>query len=457
MEEPIVAIATGNINSAIGMIRLSGRNILDEVNKILDKPLLPKHDHRVVFRRIIINGKEYDHGMVIYYQSPHSYTGEDSVEITLHGNILNLEKIVEAIIQHTSCRLALPGEFTRRAFLNGKIDLTQAEAVAELISAESELALDISRRHLDGSLKSYMKHIRHEFIQLISLVEVELDFAEEDLEFVSREQLKKRVSEIRDLLDSAYRTYQLGKYVRQGIRISILGIPNAGKSTLLNSILGRERAIVSPTPGTTRDYIEERIHWNGFLIHLVDTAGLREAEDTIEMAGIQYSLNLLGQSDIVIYLFDPTQSIPLQIHLFSSLQPGQHVEKIGVLNKMDLIEHSQEILRQIQHQLQIPVMTISAREKQNIHQLLNLMVDTILRKFPTMEQPIIITSIRQADAIRRSIEALNALQLAIDQNMTSEILAFEIRQILAILDEITGEITSEDILNNIFSSFCIGK
>lgn len=459
MEEPIVAIATGNINSALGIIRLSGEGIREEVNKILNKPILEKHDHKVVFRRILIEGKEYDHGLVTYFKSPHSYTGEDSIEISLHGNIINLKRIVEAILKKTRCRLAEPGEFTKRAFMNGKIDLTQAEAIAELIASQSERALDISLRHLEGDVKSFLSNVRKKLIKTMSYIEIELDFSEEELEFVDRTELKDQIQDIINELQKAYQSFKLGTMLQEGVRISIMGKPNSGKSSLLNAILGRERAIVSDIPGTTRDYLEERVTIEGILFHFVDTAGIRFSKDSIEEKGIRYSKELMEKVDMIIVLLDAVAGFTKEDQTVIEIVNRFPKERIiYAINKIDRAKG--DSLRKILKEMKIEnsnIIEISALEYRNVPELLDLIKQKIISQAETFQESLIITSVRQAHLIQKTIEELNNVIEAIRQNMSSEFLSFEMRNAMDTIGEITGEIVSDDILNNIFSSFCIGK
>lgn len=462
MEEPIVAIATGNVNAAIGIIRLSGAGVREEINKILNKPVKRSDDHRMVFRKIIINGEEYDQGMVAYFRAPKSYTGEDTIELYLHGNILNLKRILEQIIRHTKCRLAEPGEFTRRAFLNGKIDLTQAEAVAELISAQSERALQASIRHLEGNIREFLKEVRQRFIHIMSLLEIELDFAEEELEFVDRSEIRAEIIHVEHQLDKALESYRYGEYLNRGIKIAIIGKPNVGKSSLLNAILGRERAIVSDTPGTTRDFIEAGINVEGLLLNFIDTAGIRSTDEEIEKTGIEYSKKILDQCDGVILLFDGETGLDGEDEQLLELAEN-HSEKpfIFAINKTDVSnpDHIKIMIEQLKSK-QITdddIIDISALKKHHIDKLLKRIADKIIKQSKPDDETLIITSVRQAALIEQVLDDLNRIKQSIDQNMPSEMLSFDVRTAMEKIGEITGEITTDEILNHIFSSFCIGK
>jgi tRNA modification GTPase len=462
MEEPIIAIATGNVNSAIGIIRCSGEGVLEQINSILHKSISESDDHRMLFRRIIINGEELDQGMVAYFKAPHSYTGEDSVELYLHGNIFNLQRIIEKIIQTTGIRLAEPGEFTRRAFLNGKMDLTQAEAVAEFISAQSERAIQSSLRHLDGDIREFLREVRNKFIHVMSLLEIELDFAEEELEFVDRSDIQKEILQIRTQLQKALTTFQYGQKINQGIRVVITGKPNVGKSSLLNAILGKERAIVSEIPGTTRDFIEASMHLEGFLIHLIDTAGIRKAGEKIEKIGINYTKKVLEEADILLMLTDPTQGWKQEDQeIIEMIQPESISKTLMIINKIDLLEQKEldQFIQILNQKLPsgMETMKISAIQKTHIEKLLKRIIEKIIQISKPAEDALIITSLRQATLIEKTIKELDGVLQAIERQMPSEMLSFDLRTAMETIGEITGEITTDEILNHVFSSFCIGK
>ncbi|GAB4170810.1 MAG: tRNA uridine-5-carboxymethylaminomethyl(34) synthesis GTPase MnmE [Calditrichia bacterium] len=458
MEEPIIAIATGNNHAALGIIRLSGENVLQIVNPFLSAPLRKSDDHIVRFRKIIHQGKELDHGIVTYFKAPHSFTGEDSVEIILHGNYLNLQRIVEVIISNSPCRPAEPGEFTKRAFMNQKIDLTQAEAISEFIAAGNKRAMEISLRHLEGDVRQFLKRVRQELLEAASLLEVELDFSEEDLEFVDREQLHDKIHRTKSLLEKAHTSFKAGEMISRGIQIGIIGKPNCGKSSLLNALLGKERAIVSDIPGTTRDYLDASMEMNGLEVRFIDTAGIRSGQDKIEQIGIERTGEIIRKSDLIIALFDASSGLDqddLKILKILSNDVPQPI--IPVINKTDLTDPEPLKKELISRFNEDELISISAKKRINLDVLTNTIYNAIQNQLAVTSEELVITSVRQANLIFQTIGKLNAVESAIQSGFTSEIIAFDLREALDVIGQITGDITSEEILNNIFSSFCIGK
>lgn len=500
LSSTIVALATPPGVGAIGVIRLSGPRALLLTDTIFKgKRLENQLSHTAHFGKIIASDERIlDEVLVTIFRGPHSYTGEDTTEISCHGSPYILQEIIQLCLEK-GARLAEPGEFTLRAFLNGKMDLTQAEAVADLIASESAAAHDIAIRQLRGGFKHEIQKLREELIHFASLVELELDFGEEDVEFADRKDLKKLVNQIRDHLRPLIQSFALGNALKMGVTTVIAGRPNAGKSTLLNVLLNEERAIVSDIPGTTRDTIEEVLNIRGIQFRLIDTAGIREAQDTIEAIGVARTMEKIEQAAILVYVWDVTGGMTLA-EVWEDLErltvPGTRYPVDGgrytggdgelmdslrptiiVCNKMDrnpmfqtawlrdptlpdihpyLLSESppsQNSSFIIHNSSLIPV---SAKNQMNIEYLKEKLFTAAAGEGVNTESTVV-TNARHHDALRRADEALAEVLTGLDANITGDFIAQDIRRSLAYLGEITGEIGVEDLLGNIFGKFCIGK
>jgi tRNA modification GTPase len=450
--DTIVALATPAGIGAIGVIRLSGTGAMTIANKVFrGKDLTKEVSHTIHFGQIADGDIVLDEVLVSLFVAPRSYTRENVVEISCHGSNYIIGSIIKLLIKN-GARAAKPGEFTLRAFLNGSLDLSQAEAVADLIASNSKASQQIAIQQLRGGFSSQLQVLREQLLQFASLVELELDFSEEDVEFANRGQLKQLIADILRIISRLVESFELGNAIKQGVNTVIAGRPNAGKSTLLNALLNEERAIVSHIPGTTRDTIEEVLNINGINFRLIDTAGIREATDTIEQIGVQRTMEKISQSALLVYVYDAV-SITIE-ELNSDLQnlqkPG--LTMLVVANKADLLDEDQ--LSALPHTQSAIV--ISAKEKQHIDELKDKIYSSAI-KFELTGNETLVTNIRHLEALQKTQEALSRVLTGIDTQVTSDFLAIDIKQALHYLGEITGTVTTDDLLDNIFSKFCIGK
>ncbi len=454
--EPIVAIATPPGNGAIGIIRLSGRESLEIVNGILNKRVDKEKRNRAVFRKVKENGKVIEHAVIIYYASPKSYTGEDVVELSVHGNMILMEKIVNILLKDKRLRPALPGEFTQRAFLNGKLDLTQAEAVAEVIAAGSISAATLSMKHLEGDVKTYLQSIKSQLIDAVSLLELELDFSQEDLELIEKNKLVKLLEQINEKIANTLEIYNSRKFLTKGIDVVLYGKPNVGKSSLLNALIGKERAIVSSVPGTTRDYIESTVNYKGININFIDTAGLRTGGDEVEKIGMEYSLKKVKEADINIVIVDGASALDnSDFEMLSILREKK--QGIIVINKSDLPENSKTVEELRRQREKTKMIKVSAKEKKNIERIKEEIYSLYAATIEQSESEIIIANERQYNILKNTKENIVNAVKGIKDGLPAEMIAFDLREAVRLIGSITGEITDDDILNNIFGSFCIGK
>ncbi len=502
--DTIVALATPPGVGAIGVIRLSGADALFIVNQVFrGKDLTAQASHTVHFGTIKDeNGHLIDEVLATVFVAPKSYTGENVTEVSCHGSSYVIQQLIQLFIQK-GARLAQPGEFTLRAFLNGRMDLSQAEAVADLIAAESESAHTVAMQQMRGGFSNEIKRLREELIHFASMIELELDFGEEDIEFANRQDLKDLIYKIQQLIHSLLESFLLGNVIKNGVSTVIAGRPNAGKSTLLNALLNEERAIVSEIAGTTRDTIEEILNIKGIQFRLIDTAGIREAQDQIEAIGVQKTMEKIQQSALLVYVFDVIKTQPEEVwkDLENLVHPG--IQLLVVANKMDLnpytkVEHyvvegrgtrvegrgkreegrgkreeGRAALTVGSEQLAVsserilpsshsPILhrenfvPISAINQMNIEYLKEKLYELALSGKVSLENTIV-TNARHYAALQRAADSLKAALQGLENNITGDFLAMDIRRALAYLGEITGEVGVEDLLENIFSKFCIGK
>ncbi|MBY5960101.1 tRNA uridine-5-carboxymethylaminomethyl(34) synthesis GTPase MnmE [Membranicola marinus] len=458
LNDTIVAVATPPGEGALAIIRLSGPESFPIVDNLFrNKDLSRAESHTLHYGTLYKeNGEILDEVVVSLFRNPRSYTGEDVVEVSCHGSSFIIQQIMETCIG-AGARMANPGEFTMRAFLHGKMDLSQAEAVADLIASESKGAHDLALKQMRGGFSEEIKKLREELIQFASLIELELDFSEEDVEFANRDDLKSLIRDILKYIRSLKDSFQLGNVIKTGVSTAIIGRPNAGKSTLLNTILREDRAIVSDIAGTTRDTIESYFNIDGIRFRLIDTAGIREAEDTIERIGVERSLKEMESSSLVLYIFDATELDPVQLVEELEKYPLGDKNLLIIANKMDLNPYlkpeeyySGDLIRKDNF------ITLSAINEMNIPYLQEKMVEKALLGVPGQDDAIISNS-RHYEALLRSE---NSLQQALDNlssGITGDFVAMDIRHALQALGEITGEVTTDDLLDKIFRDFCIGK
>ena len=445
--DTICALATGGGISAIALLRISGDRSIEIVNKVFSKNLTKKESHTVHFGNIIIDNKIIDEVVITIFKKNQSFTGEETVEISCHGSKYIQNKILEILINN-GIRLANPGEYTMRAFKNGKLDLSQAESIADLIESESEAAHKTAIQHLRGGFSKKLKLLRQKLIDFASLIELELDFSEEDVEFANRNQLNNLLNELKSEINVLIDSFKLGNVIKNGIPVAILGAPNVGKSTLLNLLLNEDKAIVSDIAGTTRDSIEDEINIKGYNFRFIDTAGIRKTDDTIENLGIEKTINHADKSNIIIYLIDASQNIDNQLNNIENLSKENQKKIIKVINKIDLnknldISTSEHIL-------------ISAKENFGTDELKNRIFDfTNLNALDNNNT--IVTNQRHYEQLKKTLSELKIAIEGLNNGLSGDLLAINIKQSLFHLGLITGEVTSDDLLSNIFGKFCIGK
>jgi tRNA modification GTPase len=451
-DDTIVALATAHGVSAIGVIRLSGPNAISIVNGLFPSKDLSVQPANTLHVGFLKDGDTVlDEVVVSLFRGPRSYTGEDVVELSCHGSPFIQERVIQSCIAH-GARLAKPGEFTQRAFLRGKLDLTQAEAVADLIASNSAAAHKTAIRNIRGGFSEVLKALREELITFSALIELELDFSQEDVEFADRAQLRSLILRITDTVSGLLESFRLGNVIRNGVGIAIVGKPNAGKSTLLNTLLNENRAIVSEIAGTTRDTIEEVLNIDGILFRLIDTAGIRESEDVIEAIGVERSLEKMRTADLVLYLFDVATETPGELEAAVHRLSGVNNNYLLIGSKSDLI--SEEALAE--RYAGLDVLYLSARTHHHIDILKQRLVDKVMQGHVGGES-VIVTNARHYAALQQVASSLADIRKGMEEHIPGDLLALDIRRCLHYLGEITGAVTNEDQLDYIFSKFCIGK
>lgn len=451
-DDTIIALATPHGIGAIGVIRLSGSNAINIVNELFpSKDLSKQSSHTIHVGYLKDGGKVLDEAVISLFKNPKSYTGEDVIEISCHGSSYIQEQVMNACIAR-GARLAKPGEFTQRAFLKGKLDLTQAEAVADLIASNTEASAKTALHNIRGGFSSVLKELREQLIQFSALIELELDFATEDVEFADRTKFYELIKTLSQSTQQLIQSFQLGNVIKNGVNVAIVGKPNAGKSTLLNSLLNENRAIVSEIAGTTRDTIEEIININGILFRLIDTAGIRESNDAIEIIGVEKSMEKMQQSDLVLYLFDVIKESQADVEAALMQVQQQNKNFIAVGNKIDMIgeEAAQQKFSGD------GILFIAAKPHLHTDVLKERLVDKVVQGTVHTESTIV-TNARHYAALQEVQKSLIDIHAGLDNNIPGDLLALDIRRCLHYLGEITGEVTNEDRLDYIFSKFCIGK
>lgn len=456
----ITALATPTGTGAIGVIRISGKGcFLLFDNLFYSKNLKPKlisdkKSHTLHFGLIIHDNVIIDEVLVSIFHGPHSYTGEDSLEISCHGSSFILQQVLQLLLK-SGCRMAQPGEFTMRAFLNGKLDLSQAEAVSDLIASNSAISHQVAMQQMRGGFSSKIKILREHLINFASLIELELDFSEEDVEFADRKELNKLINQIRGILSKLIESFDLGNVIKNGIPVAIVGKPNAGKSTLLNVLLNEDKAIVSEIPGTTRDLIEDEIVIEGVMFRFIDTAGIRTTTDIIEKIGVDKAFEAIRKSAIVIYLFDSHELSSGDLRMEIELMKNHigYSQLVVVANKID-VEGEAELRKEYESNGEI--IYISAKEQRNIDGLRKKLVQLFDERSVNATETIV-TNARHADSLRKALDALNKVSDGLNNKVPGDLLALDIRYALEELGSITGQVTNEDLLDSIFTKFCIGK
>ncbi|MBN1132654.1 MAG: tRNA uridine-5-carboxymethylaminomethyl(34) synthesis GTPase MnmE [Bacteroidales bacterium] len=484
----ICAIATSGVG-AIAVIRLSGPDAYAIVQKIFRsssgtikfESLKP---NTILFGTIQSGDKIIDEVLITLFRAPHSYTGEDVIEISCHGSLFIQQQIMELLVRHGALP-AKPGEFTQRAFLNGKMDLSQAEAVADLVAAKSEASHDMAMNQMRGGFSNKIKDLRNRLLNFITLIELELDFSEEDVEFADRNLLSELIEEIYSLVKELTDSFQLGNVIKNGVPVAIVGRPNVGKSTLLNALLKEDRAIVSEFEGTTRDSIEDTVSIGGFVFRFIDTAGLRETADIIENLGIRRTYQKIQQASIVLFLAEANDNIDLigrsltairdqltidMTQSSSSKHPGEIMDKkqgreiysakhlVLVLNKSDRADSSRikELLSGVSLHDNEHIIAISAKSDENVPKLEELLLN-IIHAGSLKHQDIIVSNIRHFNALQSALDSLVRVREGLFSLLPSDLMAQDIREALHYLGEITGEVSTDEVLDNIFKNFCIGK
>src|SRR5436190_8828756 len=451
-DDTIVALATPPGIGAIGVIRLSGNKAFEIIDQLFNSKRLSKQPSHTLHVGFIKDGETViDEVVVSIYKDPRSYTGEDLVEVSGHGSPYVLQQIINACLKR-GARLAKPGEFTQRAFLHGKLDLTQAEAVADLIASNTDISQKAALHNIRGGFSLQLKELRERLIRFSALIELELDFSQEDVEFADRKQLHGLIDEVDGVTVSLINSFQLGNVIRNGVSVAIVGKPNAGKSTLLNALLNEDRAIVSDIPGTTRDTIEEVINIDGILFRLIDTACIRQhSTDVIEIAGIERSLEKMKNADLVLYIFDVRETKEDLLTLLSQLKEKENY--LLVANKID--ETDEKSAREKFSSVD-SIIYISAKHNLHTEVLKEKMTNNVLQGSIQLENTIV-TNARHYHALKEVDKSLVDIKDGLDNKLSGDLLALDIRRCLHYLGEITGEVTNEDTLDYIFSKFCIGK
>ncbi|MGB5820424.1 MAG: tRNA uridine-5-carboxymethylaminomethyl(34) synthesis GTPase MnmE [Saonia sp.] len=468
-QDTIVALATPSGTGAIAVIRVSGKDAIAVVSplfkSIRGKDLSGQKSHTIHLGHIVDRERTMDEVLVSIFKGPNSYTGENVVEISCHGSPYIQQQIIQLLLRN-GCRMANAGEFTLRAFLNGKLDLSQAEAVADLIASDNEASHQVAMQQMRGGFSNEIKKLRDELLNFASLIELELDFSEEDVEFADRTQFNSLLKRIQEVLKRLIDSFAVGNVIKTGIPIAIVGEPNVGKSTLLNTLLNEERAIVSDVAGTTRDAIEDEISIGGIGFRFIDTAGIRDTNDTVETIGIKKTFEKIEQAQVVVLLLNAGEfkangsKLKVEIQKIMNTYPQKAL--IVVANKIDTL--SANAAKTMAEQLHVisgeskksQTISLSAKTGEGVEELKNRLLDLVntgaLRNNET-----IVTNTRHYNALQKALEEVQKVQQGMDEGVSGDLLSIDIRQALYHFGEITGEITSDDLLGNIFANFCIGK
>jgi len=462
--DPIAAIATPVGVGALSVVRMSGGGVFAIADKVFTKahapevPIADSPGYTAHFGRLYDGDLMVDEVIVLVFRAPNSFTVENMVEITCHGGPVVTRHVLQLLLDN-GCRLAQPGEFTRRAFINGRIDLLEAEAIGEMIHARSESAYRTAVNQMKGGLSGKLDTLRERLLTSCAMLELELDFSEEDVRFQSRDELTDQVERLQCEVGQLVDSYQHGRLLSEGVATAIIGRPNAGKSTLLNALLGEERAIVSHMPGTTRDYIEECFVYDKTMFRLTDTAGLREAVEEIEHEGIRRSYEKIAQADLILYLMDISADDFAEeiaaIRTIAAQYPG--TKMLVAANKTDRTASCEERMQMVGQETGCMVLGISALQQDGLDELKKAMGAMTENLDKLHDASVLVTSMRHYEALRNAADALQNARELIDREEETEFIAFELRSALDYVGEITGKVVSEEVLNVIFDRFCIGK
>ncbi len=471
-DDTICALATPHGTGAIAVVRLSGKDSHAIASHIFMQDEHPFVVSKAIIRKacfgVIMDGDQLlDEALVTFFKAPYSFTGEDAVEISVHGSPYIQQRLIEVLIRE-GARLAQPGEFSRRAFIHGKFDLAQAEAIADLIASQNEAAHHVAMNQLKGGFSKELQELRGRLLDITSLMELELDFSEEDVEFADRSQLEALLEATLEQFERLTDSFRLGNAIKNGIPVAIVGATNTGKSTLLNALLGEERALVSDIAGTTRDTIEETLNINGTQFRFIDTAGIRDTQETIEKMGIERTFKKLSEADIVIGMFDLTRNedeLISALQLLCSKTDLKQQRLLIVLNKRDLCTNTEAISQSFADNIKqianddihpIDIITISAKaasDVERVRQHIAMMRDIVEWK----SDAALVTNLRHYEALCRATESLSKVRIGLEEDTPTDLIAEDLRESLYHLGTITGEVTTDEVLGNIFSRFCIGK
>lgn len=450
-QDTICALSTANGMGAIAVIRVSGKEALTITSKIFSKDLSKVDTHTANFGTIRdAEGAVIDEVLVTVLKEGKSFTGENTTEIACHGSVY-IQRQILSLLLNNGCRMANPGEFTMRAYFNDRMDLSQAEAIADLISADSKKGHEIAMNQMRGGYSDHIKHLRQRLMDFASLIELELDFSEEDVEFASRTELHDLVEELKSHLTELTESFAYGNAIKNGISTVIAGRPNAGKSTLLNALLNEERAIVSDIAGTTRDTIEEQLTIDGVLFKFIDTAGIREAKDEIEKIGVERTISEVGKSNVLLYVFDAVEMTPEEVQQDLNKLKREGLSIILLANKVDQLDGFDDA----DYDETFPIIPISAKEKQGMKALKD-QLSAEVEKFASESDTIVINA-RHYEAFSKALEDIHKVEEALEMQIPGDLLAMDIRSAIRHLSSIIGDITEDDLLGNIFANFCIGK
>ncbi len=462
--DSIVALATASGTGAIAIIRVSGKDAIGIANSVFksikNKDLTQQKSHTLHLGHIVDDTKTLDQVLVSVFKGPNSYTGENTVEISCHGSTYIQQQIIQLLLRK-GCRMADAGEFTLRAFLNGKLDLSQAEAVADLISSDNEASHQIAMQQMRGGFSNEIAKLREELLNFASLIELELDFAEEDVEFADRSQFHELLNRIEFVLKRLIDSFAVGNVIKNGIPVAIVGEPNVGKSTLLNALLNEERAIVSDIAGTTRDTIEDELTIGGIGFRFIDTAGIRDTKDVVESIGIKKTFEKIEQAQVVLYLFE---SLKFKVQSSAYIVEIEKIKNqfplkplVVVINKLDLLSEEEiNNIRKALETLNLTLIFLSAKQKIGVEDLKNQLLSFVntgaLRNNET-----IVTNTRHYDSLLKALDEISKVKYGLESNLSSDLMALDIKEALYQFGLITGQVTNDELLGNIFANFCIGK